>query len=33
MSFGVREGISNEATAQSVTVTVKEGNLLMMVKR
>lgn len=33
MSFGVREGISNEAVGQSVTVTVNEGNLLMMVKR
>jgi thiamine pyrophosphokinase len=33
MAFGVREGISNEATGEKVTVSVRDGSLLMMVKR
>lgn len=33
IAFGVREGISNEALEDSITVRVKEGNLLMMVQR
>jgi thiamine pyrophosphokinase len=33
MAFGVREGVSNAATGEKVTVTVKEGSMLMMVKR
>ncbi|MGE5315213.1 MAG: thiamine diphosphokinase [Acidobacteriota bacterium] len=33
MEFGVREGVSNEAVADSVTVRVAEGDLLMMVQR
>ncbi len=33
MAFGVREGISNEATGEKVTVTVRDGGVLMMVKR
>jgi len=33
MAFGVREGVSNEATGNEVTVTVAGGCMLMMVKR
>ena len=33
MEFGVREGVSNEATGAAVTVTVADGSMLMMVKR
>jgi thiamine pyrophosphokinase len=33
LEFGVREGTSNEALGDSVTVRVNEGNLLMMVER
>ncbi len=33
MAFGVREGVSNEATGGEVTVTVAGGCMLMMVKR
>lgn len=33
LEFGVREGVSNQAVGDSVTVSVKEGNLLMMIER
>jgi len=33
MAFGVREGVSNEATGNEVTVTVAGGCMLMMVRR
>jgi thiamine pyrophosphokinase len=33
LEFGVREGVSNEALGESITVRVKDGSLLMMVKR
>jgi len=33
MEFGSREGVSNEATGGEVTVSVGQGNLLMMVRR